>query len=199
LCRAGAGAIKCRKTDSLADVMAADPVGIGMRTRLLTLIAGVTLVATACAGAAGQATSEDVVAADPASTTPFVLFDGSPATLADYQGQPLVLNFWASWCPSCVAEMSAAFKPAQEQLGDEVAFLGMNIQDERDRALQLVEETGVLFELAEDPLGQLYLELGGIGMPFTVFIDAEGNIVEEHNGPLTAEQLVDMINATILS
>jgi thiol-disulfide isomerase/thioredoxin len=128
-----------------------------------------------------------------------VLFDGSPATLADYQGRPLVVNFWASWCPSCVAEMSAAFKPAQEQLGDEVAFLGMNIQDERDRALQLVEETGVLFKLAEDPVGQLYLDFGGIGMPFTVFIDAEGNIVEEHNGPLTAEQLIDMINATIRS
>jgi thiol-disulfide isomerase/thioredoxin len=170
-----------------------------MRTRLLTLIAGVTLVATACAGAAGEATSEAAVAADPAPATPFVLFDGSPATLADYQGRPLVVNFWASWCPSCVAEMSAAFKPAQEQLGDEVAFLGMNIQDERDRALRLVEETGVLFDLAEDPLGQLYLDFGGIGMPFTVFIDAEGNVVEEHNGPLTAEQLIDMIDATIRS
>lgn len=172
-----------------------------MRTRLLMLTAGVTLVATACAGAAGEATSDspDAVAADPAPTTPFLLFDDSPATLADYQGRPLVLNFWASWCPSCVAEMSAAFKPAQEQLGEEVAFLGMNIQDERDRALRLVEETGVLFELAEDPLGQLYLDLGGIGMPFTVFIDPEGNIVEEHNGPLTKDQLIDMINATIRS
>ena len=68
-------------------------------------------------------------AGEPAPPTPFLLFDGTEATFADYRGRPLVVNFWASWCPSCVAEMSAAFRPVQEQLGDRVAFLGMNTQD----------------------------------------------------------------------
>jgi cytochrome c biogenesis protein CcmG/thiol:disulfide interchange protein DsbE len=171
-----------------------------MRTSLSALIATLALVVTACAGAS---TIEDSSAAaapssTPAPSTSFVMFDGSTATLADYQGQPVVVNFWASWCPSCVAEMSAAFKPSQEQLGDRVAFLGLNVQDERGRALQLVEETGVLFDLAEDPVGDLYIDLGGIGMPFTVFIDAAGNIVREHNGPLTHEQLVDIIESDLL-
>ncbi|HZJ49168.1 MAG TPA: hypothetical protein VFD97_09085, partial [Acidimicrobiia bacterium] len=54
-------------------------------------------------------------------------------------------------------------------------------------------DTGVLFDLAEDTQGDLYVDLGGIGMPFTVFIDASGNIVEKHNGPLNEQQLLDMI------
>jgi thiol-disulfide isomerase/thioredoxin len=166
-----------------------------MRTK--SLFIGIALFATACGGAAATGIG-DSTAGDPAPATPFEMFDGSMATLADYQGQPVVVNFWASWCPSCVAEMSAAFKPAQEQLGDRVAFLGLNLQDERDRALKLVDETGVLFDLAEDTNG-LYVALGGIGMPFTVFIDAEGNIVEEHNGPLSEKQLVEKIEEELLS
>ena len=171
-----------------------------MRKRLISLSIGVALFAAACGGAATTAAGDSATdaAGELAPTTPFVLFDGSTATLADYQGQPLVANFWASWCPSCVAEMSAAFKPAQEQLGDQVAFLGLNLQDERDRALQLAEETGVLFDLGEDATGDLYVELGGIGMPFTVFIDAEGNIIREHNGPLSQQQLIEVIQETIL-
>ena len=104
-----------------------------------------------------------------------------------------MVNFWASWCPSCVAELSAAFVPVQRAFGDQVAFLGLNIQDERSRALQLIDETGATFELAEDPQGLLYTELGGLGMPFTVLINADGEIVEKHNGPLTESQLTDLL------
>lgn len=128
-----------------------------------------------------------------APDTPFTFFDGTEATLAAYRGRPTVINFWASWCPSCVAEMSAAFLPAQQQLGDTVAFVGLNIQDQRSRALELVEETGVLFDLAEDPRGDLYAELGGLGMPFTLLMNENGEIVHKHNGPLTERQLVDLI------
>ncbi len=174
-------------------------------TKMTLASLGLTLalVAAACTGSDGHT---DASAPDGAPTSAvtidtrlaapdsaFAMFDGSTATFADYEGLPLVVNFWASWCPSCVAEMSAAFKPAQQSLGDEVAFLGLNIQDDRDDALRLIEETGVLFDLGDDPLGDLYLEFGGIGMPFTIFIDADGFIVEQHNGPLTETQLLDMI------
>ena len=177
------------------------------RTKWAALIAALAVVAAACSG--GGATVSDraddaqspVAAArsgEPAPTTEFAMFDGTTATFANYAGRPLVVNFWASWCPSCVAEMSAAFKPVQEQLGDQVAFLGLNITDERARALELVDETGVLFDLAEDPAGEVYLELGGLGMPFTVFISPEGEVLEEHNGPLTADQLRDVIDEVLL-
>jgi thiol-disulfide isomerase/thioredoxin len=163
------------------------------------------LVTAACTGGSGESQTGTLAPAavedrgDPAPTTAFETFDGDTATLASYQGRPLVVNFWASWCPSCVAEMSAAFLPAQVALGGDVDFLGMNIADERTKALELVEETGVLFDLAEDPNGELYTELGGLGMPFTVFVSAAGDILDVHNGPLTEGQLVDKINEVLLS
>jgi cytochrome c biogenesis protein CcmG/thiol:disulfide interchange protein DsbE len=176
---------------------------------LASLGLALALVAAACSGSDNHAGAEaadgspvSTVAVDdrdPAPLSEFAMFDGSSATFADYEGQPLVVNFWASWCPSCVAEMAAAFKPAQQSLGDEVAFLGLNIQDDREDALRLVEETGVLFDLGDDPRGDLYLEFGGIAMPFTIFIDADGFIVEQHNGPLTETQLLDKIEEAFAS
>jgi len=165
--------------------------------RFAGLVLSLALVAAACSGGSDTAAGE--LHGDPIPATTFETFEGVETSLAAYAGQPLVVNFWASWCPSCVAELSAAFVPAQLALGDQVAFLGMNIQDERDKALDLVEETGALFDLAEDPNGALYTTLGGLGMPFTVFISADGEILDVHNGPLTEGQLVDRITEVLLS
>jgi len=159
----------------------------------IAAIAIVAVIAIATGGSSDPAPT--ATSRGPAvPTTEFAFFDGSTATLAHYAGEPLVINFWASWCPSCVAEMSAALVPVQQRVGDEVAFVGFNIQDDRDRALALVEETGVLFDLAEDARGDLYTELGGIGMPFTVFVSADGEILHKHNGPVTEGQLSDLIS-----
>ena len=166
------------------------------RRRLLAVAFALSIVAAACSGGSDDSAAP---AGEPAPTTAFETFEGETVTLASYEGRPVVVNFWASWCPSCVAEMSAAFLPAQELLGADVDFLGVNIQDERQKALELVEETGVLFDLAEDTDGSLYRDLGGLGMPFTVFLSADGQIVDVHNGPLTEGQLVDRITEVLLS
>lgn len=177
------------------------------RPRMMGTVAALAVVAAACSGGGaeptttspGQDPTTTLVATtaqpsgDPAPTQTFQTFDGETVSLATYEGKPVVLNFWASWCPSCVAEMSAAFRPVQLDLGDEVTFIGMNIQDDRALAEGLLEETGVIWVSAEDPTGSLYLELGGIAMPFTVYITADGHIVEKHNGPLTEDQLRDQI------
>ncbi len=168
------------------------------RTHLAVVALVLGMIAAACAGAAPSTPGATDRTTEAAPDTSFTMFDGRRASFADYRGTPLVVNFWASWCPSCIAEMGAAFRPAQLALGDRVAFLGMNLQDERSQASALVERTAVLFDLAEDPDGSLYLELGGLGMPFTVFIDADGNIVRRHDGALTEGQLVDLIEELLL-
>ena len=169
-----------------------------MKIRSIVLIAlALSLLAAACSagdGADGSPGSSVASERDPAVLdAELVGFDGSVAMLSDYAGSPVVVNFWASWCPSCVAELGAAIQPAFEAVGDDVAFVGVNLQDEREAALALVEETGVLFDLVVDPVGDLYLAFGAIGMPFTALVDADGRVVARHNGPLTETQLLDMI------
>lgn len=123
----------------------------------------------------------------------FVMFDGSTSSFDAFKGKPLVLNFWASWCPPCIAEMPD-FQAASEVFQGEVAFLGMNMQDSnRSAAERLVAETGVRYQLALDPDGALFARFGGIGMPTTVFIDADGSVVDTHTGALFGDVLEERI------
>lgn len=120
-------------------------------------------------------------------------FDGGQIVVPDdYQGTPLVLNFWASWCPFCIAEMPDFEKVHQDVKGT-VAFLGVNLRDDRRAAEELAGETGVTYAMAEDPDGVVYEAFGGIGMPTTVFIDGEGNVAEVISGQLSEDQLRERI------
>lgn len=115
-------------------------------------------------------------------------FDGASVSLADYRGTPVVVNFWASWCPFCIAEMPD-FERVHQRVGDRVAFLGVDLQDDRSQAVRLAEETGVSYRLAADPDGVVYAAFGGSAMPTTVFIDADGIVREVVGGQMSASQL----------
>lgn len=130
---------------------------------------------------------------------PFQFIDGSEANLADFAGTPLVVNFWASWCPACVAEMPD-FETVHDAFGDQVVFLGMNMQEtDAQAAAELVDQTGVSYQLGLDPDGRIFNTFGGIAMPTTVFIDAEGNIVKTHAGAIFADDLAEMIRTELLT
>jgi thiol-disulfide isomerase/thioredoxin len=116
-------------------------------------------------------------------------FDGGgSASLADYAGRPLVLNFFASYCEPCAREMPALQRVADE-LDGRVAVVGMNLVDEEDAARALVEETGVTYDLGRDPHGDLAQELGVVNLPTTVFATPDHRIVEVHTGALDEGQL----------
>ncbi|MCP5026493.1 MAG: TlpA family protein disulfide reductase [Actinomycetia bacterium] len=124
-------------------------------------------------------------------TDSFTMFDGSTATFADFAGKPLVVNFFASWCSPCRAEMPH-FQTVHEDLGDEVTFLGLASGDRVEDARALVEETGVTFTVASDP-GEFLIHFGGIAMPTTALVSADGVIVDMFTGPLDEERLRDRI------
>ena len=126
----------------------------------------------------------------------FERFDGTAGTLADYRGRPVVVNFWASWCPPCVAEMPD-FEAVHRQLGDRVAFVGVNLTDEPSAADALARRTGVTYDLARDADGRLFEAMGGFSMPTTFFVSAEGRIVDQHSGQLARSRLERLIGETV--
>lgn len=136
----------------------------------------------------GTLTAGDPV---PAVELPVLGHDGTIAM--DDLGGPAVLNFWATWCAFCVEEMPD-LQAASEALGDEVRFVGIDREDPNvDKALALASETGVTYELVADPDGAFFRAVEARGMPTTVLVDADGVIRYRHGGPLTRDQLLDLV------
>ncbi|MGH9268647.1 MAG: TlpA family protein disulfide reductase [Acidimicrobiales bacterium] len=113
---------------------------------------------------------------------------GSEVSLAALAGRPAVINFWASWCVPCRREMPA-FETVYEEVGGDVAFVGVNHLDSRAIALDLVAETGITYPSGYDPQGTVAFDFGLYGMPTTVFVDADGTILEQHTGELSRDAL----------
>ncbi len=168
------------------------------RRGVLIAAAGAVVAVAVLVGVFAAGGGAPAARGEPAPRATFTYFDGTQGSFADFIGKPLVVNFWASWCPACVAEMPD-FQRVHEALGEEVAFLGLNMQEtSREAAEALVTSTGVRYVLAEDPDGAIYRQFGGFAMPTTIFIDAEGAVVGRQNGAIFAEDLEEMIRSTLL-
>jgi thiol-disulfide isomerase/thioredoxin len=151
----------------------------------------VALIASGSGGDSSTATERARIG-EPVPNIEMIDFDGEPLALSEYQGTPIVLNFWATWCPFCIAEMPD-FEVVSQRLIDDVVFLGVNLQDDRSQAVALAADTGVTYRLADDPTGAVYGAFGGTSMPTTVFIDADGTVRELVGGQMSEDQLLSAI------
>lgn len=171
---------------------------------LAVCFVGVLLVA-GVAGCGGAESSNAVMTTPPSAATQatasqaygldiaYSYFSDSsdsdtPGSLADFAGQPLVINFWASWCPPCVREMPE-IELVYQSLQSQIAFLGINVSDEREDALELMGQTGVSYLQATDPEGVIQLRLGAIVMPTTLFVSPEGEVLDRWQGILDESSL----------
>ena len=126
----------------------------------------------------------------------FDRLDGGTGTIADFEGTPLVVNFFASWCPPCVREMPE-FQDVFEQLDGRVAFLGLSQDQTPADALELVELTGVTYDVGWDPDLEVYRPTGSIAMPTTAFVAADGRLAEVFAGALDADALTARIETVL--
>lgn len=121
------------------------------------------------------------------------LFDAETTyTLSAYQGQPVILNFWASWCVPCRREMPALQQTAAHYKADGLVLLGMNqtYLDTLSEARAFVEELGLTFPTTRDDDGSIGARAYQVvGIPTTVFITAEGDVAHIQIGELSLEQI----------
>jgi thiol-disulfide isomerase/thioredoxin len=122
----------------------------------------------------------------------FLTADGSDATLGDFRGQPLVVNFFASWCAPCRAELPDLERVHQRNQG--VTFLGINHDLDEATWRSFVEETNITYETAFQPQTEIFTALGAVGMPTTALVSPDGEVLHLHTGVLTDEVLQDLID-----
>lgn len=118
----------------------------------------------------------------------FTTFDGTKVALTSLRGTATVVNFFSSTCTPCIKEMPA-FEQVWQELGSQVAFVGLAVADRPEDAQALVRQTGVTYRTAQDTDGSVITALGGTVLPTTVLIDADGKVVASHSGELTATAL----------
>jgi cytochrome c biogenesis protein CcmG/thiol:disulfide interchange protein DsbE len=108
-------------------------------------------------------------------------------------GRPMVVNFFASWCQPCIEEMPA-FEQVHQDLGDQVRFVGLAEPPNLEDARELVGQTGVTYPTYADPQGSALAFFEAVNMPTTVFLTADGEVLEMRSRELTEEQLRDKLD-----
>lgn len=124
----------------------------------------------------------------PADVPELPLIDDVILTELLSTGDPLVLNVWASWCIPCRSE-APLLSAAHETFGDEVSFIGIDIEDTQNAARAFIAEYGLEFDNYFDRSGAVRSALGGVGVPITYFFSASGELIYRHNGVIDERTL----------
>ena len=122
---------------------------------------------------------------------------GGTLRLSDLQGQPVVINFWATWCPPCrveIPELVAAYERYRDQ---GLVIVAVDLQEPDDKVLKFADEFGMIFPIVIDRSGDVadVWRLGGpvAGIPTSYFIDEMGVIQDFFFGPMTEEFLAERL------
>ena len=156
---------------------------------IVTLAAGL-LAALIATGVLSPVSSTTASGRDPAHDFDLENLDPTQprVTLTGFRGRPLVVNFWASWCVPCRQEMPALEK-VHQRVNDRIGFVGIDHQDTRPEALAFVRETMVSYPSAFDPRGGTATDYALYGLPSTVFIAADGRVLDQHLGAYSEADL----------
>jgi len=107
---------------------------------------------------------------------------GEPATTADLKGKVVFINFWASWCPPCRAEMPSLKNLYQKFKDDDrFVFLFMNEDEDKNKAIEYLEKNSFTIPLFYSS-GNVPREIFSGSLPTTIVLDKEGKIVLKHQG-----------------
>jgi thiol-disulfide isomerase/thioredoxin len=147
---------------------------------------------------AGTASVSDAVSVNSAKANPapdFTLqkLGGGTITLAEFKGKkPVVVDFWASWCPNCRRDMPK-LNGFYEKYKDKVEVIGINLQEKESTVQSFISSRGISFPIALDPSGHAS---NAFGIQYTnthFLVDINGNLVRVIPGDIGEADIVALI------
>jgi cytochrome c biogenesis protein CcmG/thiol:disulfide interchange protein DsbE len=130
-----------------------------------------------------QAVADGTPVAAPVTALPRLGARGT-GSLADFKGKPVLLNVWASWCDPCQEEMPLLEKAHRRMASAGGTVLGIDVQDDQQKALGFLREKGITFPSLRDRDRSYAHRFGVTGYPETFLIDGDGKVVGLRRGPV---------------
>lgn len=142
-------------------------------------------------------TDEGLAKGETAPDFELTTLDGETARLSDYKGKKVILNFWASWCPPCRAEMPDMQKYYEDQADEEnVEILAVNLTTEdrgMDKITAFIEEFNLTFPVPMDSEGDIGKLYQAVAIPTTYMIDTEGKVRNKIVGPMSEQMMEEFV------
>ena len=125
--------------------------------------------------------------------------NGAEVNLADFKGKPMLINFWATWCPPCLEEIPYFVELVDKYKDDGLVVLGISTDDTADQlkpfAADMKMNYPVLVGLNEPELERAFGAMWAI--PVTVFVKKDGNVCKEHRGTQSKEFFEQHVKALL--
>lgn len=119
---------------------------------------------------------------------------GKEVSLSDFKGKKVFLNFWASWCPPCKAEMPEMEKLYQETKDSDLVILAINLAEDKSTVQNFLKDNQYNFPVLLDTDNSVASNYQVVSIPTSFFIDKEGNIIDKHIGTMSIENMKSYIS-----
>jgi len=154
----------------------------------IVLLLVLTVTLAACTGP-GQAAPGGINVGNRARDFALENLAGDEVSLSDYRGSVVLINFWATWCPPCRAEIPDLEAAYRTWRGNGLVVLGLSTDESREQVQAFVDEFGMTYPILLDSEAKIMETYRARGLPLSVLVDRDGVIQVRHIGYLAAEQL----------
>jgi cytochrome c biogenesis protein CcmG/thiol:disulfide interchange protein DsbE len=164
------------------------PARLVVRHKLISAVVAIFVVAAVAVSLATTGGGSPPAPVAPGFTLDSLTAPGQHITLSQYQGKPLIVNFWASWCEPCQQETPLLASWYTRQHGH-VIIVGLDENDTASSALQFAKAKGVRYPIGADPHLAAANAYGVVALPQTFFLNAQHRIVDHVLGAVTQAEL----------